>query len=243
MRKVAHIMGIPITLDIPECRDPLVFEAVFARLRDIDKRYSPYKEDSELSRFRRGELSERELSGEMRQIMWACHQAEQSTGGYFSSYFNGQFDPTGYVKGWAVGEVSNWLSGQGFDTFCIGAGGDINAKSGSGKLWQIGLQDPNNKNGLIGKISAGNIAVATSGNYERGGHIINPKTGQPATDLKSIAVAGPDIVKADVLATAAFAMGERGVAYIETHTNYEALAVDKNTNIYMSAGMKDLLGA
>lgn len=241
MRQVAHIMGIPITLDIPDCRDETVFSAVFARLRDIDARYSPYKENSELSRFRRGELSERELSGEMRQIMWACHHAEQETHGYFSSYFDGRFDPTGYVKGWAVKEVSDWLNQQAFDTFCIGAGGDINAHSSGGKIWQIGLQSPADKHKLIGKISAGSIAVATSGNYERGGHIINPKTGRPATGIKSISVAGPDIVKADVLATAAFAMEGRGVAFMDAQHGYEALAVDEYDIIHMTSGMRELL--
>jgi thiamine biosynthesis lipoprotein len=68
--------------------------------------------------------------------------------------------------------------------------------------------------------------VATSGTYERGSHIYDPHVGRPVGDLLSMTVIGPDIVEADVLATAAFAMGRRGLELIESMPHLEAYSID-----------------
>jgi thiamine biosynthesis lipoprotein len=106
------------------------------------------------------------------------------------------------------------------------------ARSGGSKQWHIGIQDPRDKTKILNKLSIGSGAVATSGSYERGAHIINPKTGQPADELLSVSVIGPDIIKADVLATAAFAMGARGLDFIRLQDGYEALVINKNDKLF-----------
>jgi thiamine biosynthesis lipoprotein len=216
-------MGMAISVDIPGCGNEQVFKDVFKRLNDIDKRFSPYKKESELSRFQKKQLSQKELSKEFKQVIGACKEAEKQTGGYFSAYFSGRFDPTGYVKGWAIAQAEGVIESKGFKTYCIGAGGDILARSTSEKIWNIGIQDPEDNNKILKLLSIKNGAVATSGKYERGEHIINPKTKKPATGYISLSVIGPDIITADILATAAFAAGN--LKLIENEPAYKAVAL------------------
>ena len=225
MRKVAQIMGMPVSIEVPNLKDKSVIEAAFERLRAIDRQFSPYKQDSELSKYKRGELTELTLSSEMKFILHACRWAEEKTEGYFSAWYGDSCDPSGYVKGWAVAEAGRVIEEGGHKTYCIYAGGDILARSNSGKVWQIGIQDPTDKKKILNKLSITNGAVATSGNYERGKHIINPKTKKPADELLSITVVGPDIIRADILATAAFAMGKKGLSFIKKQKGYKALSV------------------
>src|SRR5665213_1809333 len=102
MRIVEQIMGMPISIDIPNCDGAQTFNWVFARLRQIDKRFSTYKPGSEVSRYIRAEIQETDLSPELKKIIRACRAAEKKTNGYFSAWAGGVFDPSGYVKGWAI---------------------------------------------------------------------------------------------------------------------------------------------
>jgi thiamine biosynthesis lipoprotein len=243
MRAVEHIMGMPITLDIPDTDDEIIFNKAFDKFRKIDSRFSPYKDDSELSRFLRGEIAQEKLSAEFKKIMAACIEAEKETDGYFSAYFSGKFNPTGYVKGYAIAEAGKVIEKNGFKTYCISAGGDVVARSVSDKIWNIGIQDPDNKLKIIGNISDRNFAVATSGHYERGKHIINPKTGEFADELVSVSVVGPDIIKADILATAIFAGGKSGLDLADEIKDYETLVIDNSDGFSVSSGMVSVLNA
>lgn len=219
-------MGMPISIDIPDCKDAGVFEAAFERLRQIDAKFSTYKPDSEVSEFAAGKITEAGLSDELKTVIKACREAEAKTGGYFSAWAAGAFDPSGYVKGWAVAEAGRVIAGQGYGTYCVGAGGDIMARSDSDFKWRIGVQDPRDKSKILDVLSISNGAVCTSGNYERGAHIINPKSRQPADELISVTVSGPDIIRADVLATALFAMGRaKAAAFLKTQPDYRAMII------------------
>jgi thiamine biosynthesis lipoprotein len=262
MRAVRQIMGMPISIDIPD-GDNQVFAWVFARLRQIDNKFSTYKPDSEVSKYIRNEIDEKASSPELKNIIRACRAAEKKTDGYFSAWAAGSFDPSGYVKGWAIAEAGKIIEKAGHKTYCISAGGDILARSDGEKAWSIGIQDPRdsskmldllsifgnnntpaphqNLSGAVGNrivepqvfgagLSISNGAVATSGSYERGTHIINPKTKKPATELLSVTVTGPDIIWADVLATAIFAMGKnKGTEFIKSQPNYEVLIIGHNS--------------
>jgi len=208
-------MGIPISIDIPECENEPVFSEVFARLREIDGRFSTYKPESEVSRFAAGKIAQNDLSQEVKDVIKACQSAEEKTDGYFSAWAAGAFDPSGYVKGWAIAEAGKVIEKHGYKTYCIGAGGDVLAHSDTDKVWNIGIQDPRDKSKILNKLSISNEAVCTSGSYERGAHIINPKTKKPANRLLSVTVVGPDIIWADILATAVFASGKSQIKFME----------------------------
>jgi thiamine biosynthesis lipoprotein len=242
MRASRIIMGTGVSIDIPEVDDKAIAEAAFTRIQEIDRKFSTYKKRSEISKFRRGELREQELSAEVKKIMRACIEMEKQTEGYFSAWFDGQFDPTGYVKGWAIAEASRILEKQGLRTFCVGIGGDVNARSKTDKVWSIGIQNPEDSQNIIGVIKGKNMAVATSGTYIRGDHIFNPKTRRRVKRFKSLTVYGPDITKADVFATASFVMGEKGMKFIERMPDYEAVALNNNGSLLMTSGMPKLLG-
>jgi thiamine biosynthesis lipoprotein len=241
MRSVEQIMGLPISVDIPGCSDETVFKKVFEKLNGIDRQFSPYKKDSELAKYQRGEIKEENLSREFRQIIYGSNEAAKLTGGYFSAYFLDKFDPTGYVKGWAIVRAAEVIESSGFQTYCIGAGGDILARSNSRKIWNIGVQDPKNKKEIIGKINSKNLAVATSGSYERGHHIVNPKTGEFADELLSVTVIGPEIITADIFATGIFAKGVSGLILAEETESYEAMAIDKDGDFFMSSNMLTMI--
>jgi thiamine biosynthesis lipoprotein len=231
MRRVQQIMGLPISIDIPKCEDETVFEAAFNRLRRIDERFSPYKPESEVSRFAGGKIAEEDLSAELKDIIKACKEAEAKTDGYFSAWAAGSFDPSGYVKGWAIAETGKSIEQHGYKTYCIGAGGDILARSDNDKIWNIGIQDPQDTTRILNLLSIPDGAVATSGSYARGAHITDPKTKRPADELLSVTITGPDIIWADILATAVFAMGGKGFAFMAGQPGYEVLIVEKSGTV------------
>jgi len=234
MRQVQQIMGMPIGIDIPDYDGAQAFDWAFARLRQIDKKFSTYKHDSEVSRYIKGEVSEAELSPELKNIIRACRAAEKKTDGYFSAWAAGAFDPSGYVKGWAIAEAGKIIENAGHKTYCIGAGGDILARSDSDKVWNIGIQDPTDKKYLTSQVFLKNDTIATSGGYERGSHITNPKTKRPADELLSVSVIGPEIIWADILATAIFAAGSAEL--IKGHPSYEVFTINKAGLAYTSSG-------
>lgn len=226
MRKTVQIMGTAVTIEVPKLKNEAIIKDAFDRLRAIDRKFSLYKKNSELSRYNRGELNEQTLSAEMKYVLHACRRWEEKTDGYFTAWYDGDCDPSGYVKGWAIAEAGKVIEDYGHKTYCIYAGGDILGRSSSKKVWEIGIQDPRDKAKILDLLSISNGAVATSGNYERGKHIINPKAKKPADELLSITVVGPDIITADVLATAAFAMGKKGLDFVSHQKSYKAIAVN-----------------
>lgn len=242
MRVNRIIMGTGVSLDVPDLKESALAEKVFLRLTQIDRRFSTYRKNSEVRRFTRGELRESELSSEFRAVMRACLKMEKLTDGYFSAWYQGQFDPTGYVKSWAINEASKLIKGAGHGTFCVSIGGDLCACSDSAKDWRLGIENPADTKTVLGIIEAKNISLATSGAYKRGQHVINPKTRLPVNYFKSVSVAGPSIIKADVFATAAYVMGKRGPAFIARQPGYEALFVFDDGKALATAGMETLLG-
>lgn len=241
MRANRIIMGTGVSIDIPDCRNQKVFSELFSMLEEMDQRFSTYKPTSEVSRFQRGEIKQEDLSTDFKFVIKQCTKWAGKTDGFFNAEFSGEFDPSGYVKGWAIQKAGDLINKSGFNTYCVAIGGDILASSDDDKTWNVGLQNPEGKGSIIGKLSAKNLAVATSGNYERGSHIINPKSGKPATKLKVVTVVGPDIVTADVLATTAFAMGSTGKDFLKKWTDYSSLIIDNDNSPVFTGEMKQLL--
>lgn len=223
-------MGMPITVDIPDCANDQIFNKIYTELERIDSSYSNYKPNSEISRFNRGEIAEASLSKELKQILSACRQAEEATNGYFSAWAKGSLDANGYIKGWAISRAGELIAGQGYKTFCIAAGGDILARGS--KVWRVGIQNPFDRQKIIEVVELENQSIATSGNYERGAHIINPKTKKPASHWASVSIIGPDIIEADVMATACFAMGEKAEGFVKNKDQLLMIAVNQNKEVF-----------
>lgn len=232
MRSVQHHMGMPISIDIPQCKNKSVFSTCWQLCEQIDQQFSPYISTSEVSRIAGGSLLLQNASPTMQDIALLSNTYEQETIGYFSVYFSGVFNPTGIVKAWAIKQLALCIEASGFRTYLINAGGDILCNSITKKRWQLAICSPLNPNSTIGSITADNVAIATSGSYQKGSHIYDPKTGAPTTALKSVTVIGPDIITADVYATALYAMGLNALAFAKTLVGYSSYIIDANNVLY-----------
>jgi FAD:protein FMN transferase len=233
-RPVEQIMGTAIGFDV---RDHGVsagtVEAAFEYLREVDRRFSPYKPDSEVSRLIGGELDADEpdgLSPDLRHVLELCERVRVASEGYFdirAHREDGAPDPTGLVKGWSLEGAARILEAGGAHNFCVNGGGDIvvRGEPEPGVAWRVGIRHPLDSQRLATVLGMGDGAVATSGAYERGEHVRDPFTGRAPTGLLSVTVVGPDLTFADAYATAAFAMGPTGLAWIAGLTDYEGCSI------------------
>jgi len=237
MREVRDVMGMPVAVDIREgAADP---ELAFAWLREVDAVFSTYREDSEIRRLDRGELALADCRPEVDEVLSACLALERETGGYFSARPAGRLDPSGYVKGWAVARAAERLQAAGARCFCIDAGGDVIARGRPlrDRAWRVGIRHPREHDRLAAVLEVEDLAVATSGEYERGAHILDPHTGRPPAGLLSVTVVGPDLARADAYATAAFAMGAGdGPAWTATLDGYDAMCVTDAGRVLATPG-------
>jgi thiamine biosynthesis lipoprotein len=238
---VRQIMGMPIGIDV---RDPegVDLEPAFDWLLAVDATFSTYREDSDISRLDRGELTLAECRPEVDEVLTRCLALERATGGYFSVRAAGRLDPSGFVKGWAVAGAAERLATAGAQSFCINAGGDVVARGrpAPDHAWRVGIRHPEDVEQLAAVLAVEDLAVATSGQYERRGHIVDPHTGRPSTGLLSVTVAGPDLAAADAYATAAFAMGAAGPAWTATLTGYEAMCITSDDRVISTPGLARL---
>lgn len=228
--RVRQVMGLPVTVHVADAgAQEAVLGEVFADFALLDKVFSPFLADSAVSRINRGELKPEDAGDLVVQALHLCRLYEGATDGYFSAWLGGRLDPSGLVKGWAIDRGCSILDRQGYRNFFVDAGGDVQTRglSERGEPWRVGIRHPVQRDKVVRVVLASGLAVATSGTYEKGDHIVDPHTGRAAEDLLSFTVAGPDILQADVYATAAFAMGKEGLAFIDRIKGYEAYAIDR----------------
>jgi FAD:protein FMN transferase len=230
---VEHVMGTVVSFDVrfsdESRRAPMaaaVADAV-AWLHRVDDVFSTYRYDSQVSRLGRGELRLADCDGDVAEVLELCVQVGRESDGYFSSTYGGRLDPTGLVKGWAVQRASERLSSAGSTHHLVNGGGDIQAVGGSapGVPWQVGIAHPLQRGGLASVVRLTDGAVATSGIAERGTHVLDPFTGQPATALASVTLVGRELIRSDAYATAAIAMGNRARRWLADCAGYEAFAI------------------
>jgi thiamine biosynthesis lipoprotein len=180
-------MGTAIGLDL---RSPKVsstaIEAAFDHLRDIDARFSTYRPDSEISRLGWGQLSAADCSPDVSEVLARCEEVRTLSRGYFdirAHRADGRLDPSGFVKGWAVENAARILDAAGARNYCLNAGGDVitRGEPEPGAPWRIGIRHPELPDRLATVVEARDLAVATSGGYERGDHIADRLTSSSAS--------------------------------------------------------------
>lgn len=233
-------MGMPISVEIVGTESQEPFGLVYQYFEYVDKTFSTYKTDSEISRINQG-LPREQWTDDVVSVLDLCEQTKQQTNGFFDVYHNGVLDPSGLVKGWAINNASQLLRNHGIDNFCVDAGGDMQMSGNNeeGKPWQIGIRNPFNRDENIKVLALTNKGIATSGTAIRGQHIYNPYTpDQELTEVASITVIGPNVFEADRFATAAFAMGKQGVTFIASMKGFEAYMVMSNQMATMSHGFE-----
>jgi len=232
-----QIMGMPVTIQCPDDTNPEAIEIVFDFLKAVDAKYSPYMNTSDVAKINRGELDDQDYDDELRTILNIAEQTKRETNGFFDVWHNDVFDPSGIVKGWAIARAAQKMHDYTED-FYLEIAGDIQVSgaSASGEDWKIGIRNPFDRTQNISVVTLHNKGIATSGTAIRGQHIYNPKS-QTAIDdsLASLSVIATDILDADRIATAAFAMGTAGIQYIEQLKGYEGYAVTKDRTVTMTS--------
>lgn len=240
--RVELVMGLPISLDLRDEGDfAEAADEIFAWFREVDERFSPFKEDSEVRRYDRGELSAGDLSEDLLEVLELCAYYEQLSGGAFRARIPGRgLDPCAVVKGWAVQRAADMLKAAGATTFCLNAGGDVvtAGEPEPGRAWRVGVRHPEQPASVCAVLESRNGAIATSAAYERGSHILDGRDGTPATGLMSVTVVADDLVTADALATAAFAMGTEGISWAADRPGCEILIVDDSRRVHRTAGLE-----
>jgi thiamine biosynthesis lipoprotein len=242
-RRVEEVMGIPVGIDV---RDDGVGDAVldraFARLRRIDATFSTYRPGSDISRIDAGTLDVGRAHRDVRTVLDRCRSLRARTGGRFDVAATGRLDPSAFVKGWAVDEAAAILASAGARNVCIHAGGDVRVRGerAPGLPWRVGVQHPLLRDRVAAVLGARDLAVATSGAYERGAHVVDPHTGRPPEGVLSVTVAGPELGVADAYATAAFAMGREGPRWTAALRGYEALTILDDGRVLSTPGMARL---
>lgn len=207
-------------------------ERSFGELREMDRIFSTYRADSDISRIRAGSLTVEEADPLVALVRRACDRAEVVTGGLFSAHWRGGFDPTGYVKGWAVERAFNrWLRTLlGLDVIAVGmnAGGDMQlaTRPDADWRWRVGIADPSRPGMLLATTELTDGAVATSGTAERGAHIRDPRSAKPpTTGAASATVIADRLSDADVWATAAVVAGINDLGWVARARHTSGLVV------------------
>jgi thiamine biosynthesis lipoprotein len=202
MKETRIIMGMHITVEIVDKKvNSAIFEEIFNYFSDIDKRFSTYKNDSEIMRINRGEVASGAYSRGMQEVFALAEKTKGETHGYFDIRKpNGTIDPSGIVKGWAIQKAAELLIRKGYSNFYIDAGGDIQSHgvNSHGKDWSIGIRSPFRIDEIVKVVHVNGKGVATSGSYLRGEHIYDPHDPtKKLSDVVSLTVVGPNVLEAE----------------------------------------------
>lgn len=244
-------MGTVVGVDV---RDPdpdaavlqSTLDAVVAWLHEVDARFSTYREDSEVRRISRGELAVAGAHADVREVLALCDEVHRLSGGAFDARRGGALDPSALVKGWSVERAALMLQLAGFGQFCINAGGDVlvRGEAAPGEPWRVGIRHPDQADRVAAVIELHRGGVATSGLYERGGHIVDPRSGAAPARLLSMTVVGPSLTYADAYSTAGFAMGVDGVRWVAASApGYEAYAITDEHRAVWTPGLDAMLAS
>jgi FAD:protein FMN transferase len=228
-----EVMGTIVTIDI-SLDDANAQSKAFPRisraraiLHRADALFSTWKKDSPISRIRRGEISADEAPAQVGMVLEACERARQLSNGWFDPWaMPGGLDPSGYVKGWAAQRALGVLVGPGVAAAVVNAAGDIATfgHPAAGGPFRIGIVDPRAPRELACVVEIDG-AIATSGTYERGAHLIDPHSGKSRCPVASASVSGPDLGLADALATALAVAGEEELSMIDRLDGYEGFVI------------------
>ncbi|HET6147567.1 MAG TPA: FAD:protein FMN transferase [Polyangia bacterium] len=157
----------------------------------------------------------------------------------------------GIAKGYAVDRCAEVLRRFGLRDFMVQAGGDLFVAGQKGNAhWMVGVRDPRAPKGIIAKMAIQDHAFSTAGDYERAfvldgrryHHIIDPKTGYPATASRGVTIFAPTAFLADALDDAVFILGpERGMALVDSYPDCSAMIVDAANKVWVSKSLEGRL--
>jgi FAD:protein FMN transferase len=229
---VEHVWGTQVVIDVRGERLPDDVDEMLGRAVDllhrIDAWFSTYRVDSPITLHRNGLLDLERTPTVVQEVLASCREARRITRGAFDPWaVPGGVDPSGLVKGWAAGRVADLLGAAGLTDVCVDASGDIacRGEQAPGEPWAIGITNPYDTQQIIDVVRLTDCAVATSGLYERGRHVLDPLTASRELRCESATVVGPDPGLADALATGALVVGPDCAAWFAGLPGWSVLIV------------------
>jgi len=247
--RVEHLWGTAIGVNVEADVGDQLVDDIFEWFQRVDALFSTWREETEISRLGRGELDLASVSPEVRLVLDLCDRIMNESNGAFdirvgadprveSRPGRGPLDPSGLVKGWALERAAEMLEAAGVTNFSINAGGDVvtRGRPGRDRLWRVGIQHPWERDTVATVVQGTDLAVATSGRYELGEHIIDPRTGDHPTGLMSVTVVGHDLAIADGYATAAVVLGDSGMDWLATLPDVEAFGITDARSVVTTEG-------
>jgi thiamine biosynthesis lipoprotein len=239
-----EVMGTVVTLDVyvdavaPVDRLTAHLGRARTVLHRADEVFSTWKPDSPMSRLRRGEVTLSEVPPEVAHVLEACRAARMLSDGWFDPWeLPGGVDPTGYVKGWAAERALDTLRVPGVVGAVVNAAGDIASFGGPAPCqpFRFAVVDPFDRTRPSGVVEHTG-AVATSGTYERGQHLFDPRSRRATAAVASATVTGPELGLADALATALAVGGESLLGRLGRVDGVEALVIGHDGTRRSTAG-------
>lgn len=218
---VERVMGTAVRFVSETEPAPGAIDDAVAWLHWVDRTFSVFRDDSEITRLRRGELES--PHPEVAAVLDRCLGLRILTEGAFDHRIEEALDPSGYVKGWAIQRAADMLAGRGLERFYVDAGGDIAARG----AFTVGVRDPHDPERPLFALKLLDNAIATSGTYERGEHIWGADPG----GLASVSVVGPDLGTADAVATALFAAGGWDAGWLHRFPDYRVYAITHDLQV------------
>ena len=239
VRRIEDVMGMPVTADVrDEGADESAVDRLFAWLPWVDDTFSTFKADSEVSRIGRGDLAPADADRHVREVLARSEELRTETDGYFDARAGGVLDPSGLVKGWSVDRAATILDEAGLKHYAVNAGGDIRLRGGAlpEPCWGVGIQHPLQNDRIAAVVEGTDLAIATSGTYERGQHVLDPHTGRAPQGVLSVTITGPSLGLADAYATAAFAMGANSPGWVARLRGYEGMVILTSERVLTTPG-------
>jgi len=211
---------------------------------DLNERFSLYRDQSEISRIARGELTLAQASDEMRSAYGDALEWRDKTGGAFTPHRpDGVLDLSGTIKAVGIQRAFDTLRAAGYRDFAVNCGGDIlfAGTPDDAESWTVGIIDPADRTRTVTSIRMDQArpACATSSNAERGEHIWR----RPDTDITfaQVTVVAPDILTADVCATAIIAGGHETMNQLTHAFDIAVLVVLNDGEFLGNAKFSELL--
>ena len=215
-------MNMPFTIAfVRDSFDEILIDALNQIVYEIDKylqnveeKFSPFLPASLVSRHTDlgEELQDDFFDIEYQEVYSRSIIAKKETQGLFDPFFNGKYNPTGFVKGWAIENafmkyIKPLIDNNIIEAGAINGAGDIQVgtRLDSNFSWEIGIENPEDKGKIIAKYSIKNGAVATSGLSKKGQHI---KSDNDINHVQ-VTVVGTYLSDVDVLATAGVVSDEK----------------------------------
>jgi thiamine biosynthesis lipoprotein len=236
----SQLHGVPPGWGPPPPDPDAAIRAACALLHEADAVFSTWDPRSPLSRLRRGDMSDPDTPSSMAEVRAACQAAREASDGWFDPWaMPDGYDPTGLVKGWAVDRALDAIRQAGLPAALVNGGGDLAAFGGPvpGEPWRAGVRHPWRPSALAAVLEVRG-AVATSGSYERGAHLVDPRTGRPGCRGASATVTGPRLAMADALATALAVGGDAVLAAVDGLPGYAGYLIRPDGTESWTAGIQ-----